>query len=179
MSVIFEKDINAKVIMDVAEKMAVAARTAPKGRGVDNLAIAIVSGEDMARIADKMKEMDRKHGLPSFSRDAENLTQSSAMLLLGTRIKPLGLKKCGICGFGDCAGKEKHPGAPCAFNTGDLGIAAGSAVSVAADNRVDNRIMYSAGMAAIELGIFDADVKIVYGVPLSATAKSPFFDRKQ
>lgn len=179
MSVTFEKDINAKAIMDVAEKMAVAARTAPKGRGVDNLAIAILSGLDMTRIAEKMKEMDQKHDLPSFSRDAENLTQSSAMLLLGTRIKPLGLKKCGICGFGNCAGKEKHPDAPCAFNTGDLGIAAGSAVSVAADNRVDNRIMYSAGMAAIELGIFDADVKIVYGIPLSATAKSPFFDRKQ
>ncbi|EKD68944.1 MAG: hypothetical protein ACD_47C00351G0004 [uncultured bacterium] len=64
MSVTFEKDINAKAVMDIAEKMAVAARTAPKGRGVDNLAIAIVSGADMARIADKMKEMDQKHGVP-------------------------------------------------------------------------------------------------------------------
>ncbi len=178
MSMVFEKDINAKAVMDVAEKMAAAARTAPKGRGVDNLAIALVSGADIIKIADKMKEMDQKYGVPGFSRDAGNLMQSSAMLLLGTKIKPLGLKKCGLCGFSGCAEKEKYPNIPCSFNTGDLGIAVGSAVSIAMDNRIDNRIMYSAGMAALELNIFDTDIKIIYGIPLSATAKNPFFDRK-
>ncbi|MCK4639266.1 MAG: ferredoxin domain-containing protein, partial [Bacteroidales bacterium] len=46
------------------------------------------------------------------------------------------------------------------------------------DNRVDNRIMYTAGQAVIELGLLGEDVKIVYVIPLSATSKNPFFDRK-
>ena len=48
-----------------------------------------------------------------------------------------------------CAEKEKYPNTPCVFNTGDLNLAIGSAVSLAADLRVDNRVMFSIGKAAI------------------------------
>jgi glycerol-3-phosphate dehydrogenase subunit C len=41
--------------------------------------------------------------------------------------------------------------ARCAFNSHDLGIAVGSAVSIAADFHADNRVMYSLGKAAVEL----------------------------
>ncbi len=99
------------------------------------------------------------------------------MLLFGARIQPLGLKKCGMCGFSGCEEKSKHPAVPCVFNSGDLGIALGSAVSVAMEARVDNRIMYTVGQAVIEMGLMGEDVKIVYAVPLSATSKNPFFDR--
>ncbi len=54
----------------------------------------------------------------------------------------------------------------------------GSAVSVAADNRVDNRIMYTAGQAIMKMKILGEDVKIAYGIPLSISGKNPFFDRK-
>ncbi len=40
---------------------------------------------------------------------------------------------------------------------------------------VDNRIMYRAGVLARALGLIDAD--FVMAVPLSATGKSPYFDR--
>ena len=60
----------------------------------------------------------------------------------------------------------------------DLGIAIGSAVSVAADLRVDNRVMYSVGKAALNIGILGEDVKIAYGIPLSISGKNPFFDRR-
>ena len=59
----------------------------------------------------------------------------------------MGLKKCGMCGFENCTEKEKNENVPCAFNTGDLGIAIGSAVSVAADNRADNRVILEWGSA--------------------------------
>jgi len=59
----------------------------------------------------------------------------------------------------------------------DLGIAVGSAVSVAADHRIDNRVMYSAGKGALRLGIFPEDIKIIWGIPLSAGAKSIYYDR--
>jgi uncharacterized ferredoxin-like protein len=88
------------------------------------------------------------------------------------------LDPCGMCGFSNCAEKTEHPDHPCAFNTGDLGIAIGSAVAVAMDNRVDNRIMFSVGMALLEMGTLGNDVKIIYGIPLSISGKNPFFDRK-
>jgi uncharacterized ferredoxin-like protein len=39
--------------------------------------------------------------------------------------------------------------------------------------------MFTAGRAALSLGLFeDAKVTMAYGVPLSVSGKSPFFDRK-
>ena len=84
---------------------------------------------------------------------------------------------CGFCGFKDCAELQKAGGV-CSFNSADLGIATGSLVALAADMRIDNRIMYSAGKAAVELQLLGKDVPLVYGVPLSSSGKSPFFDRK-
>jgi uncharacterized ferredoxin-like protein len=40
----------------------------------------------------------------------------------------------------------------------------------------DNRIMYRAGVAARDMGLVDWD--FVMGIPLSATGKNIFFDRK-
>ena len=60
----------------------------------------------------------------------------------------------------------------------DLGIAIGSAVSVAADGRIDNRVMFSVGKAAMSLGMLGREMALVFGIPLSASGKSPYFDRK-
>jgi len=51
----------------------------------------------------------------------------------------------------------------------------GSAVKIASTLNTDNRIMYSAGVAAKALGVIDADV--IVGIPLSAEGKNIFFDR--
>jgi uncharacterized ferredoxin-like protein len=59
----------------------------------------------------------------------------------------------------------------------DLGIAIGSAVAVAADRRVDTRIMYSIGYAMLHFGMLPGDVVVAHGIPLSASSKNPFFDR--
>lgn len=179
MKLILEQDIRDEAVYGIAQKMAIAARTAPKGRGIDNTVIAIVKKDGIKEISDTIKKMAENDGLPAFFvRDAENILSASAMLLLGTKIEPLNLKPCGFCGFGTCDEKRKHPEAPCAFNTGDLGIAIGSAVSVAMDNRVDNRVMYTVGIAALQMKLLGEDVKIVYGIPLSSASKNPYFDRK-
>ena len=175
-----EEDIRKEAIYDVARKMMIAARTAPKGRGVDNLVISCVDEKTIATISRKMKEMVDKKGWPkSFARDAENILAAPWMVLLGTKIKPLRLTVCGMCGFKNCDEKDTHPDIPCAFNTGDLGIAIGSAVSIATDHRTDNRIMYTVGQVVKELNLLGEDVKIIYGIPLSVSGKNPFFDRKQ
>lgn len=157
--------------------MMTAARTAPKGRGTDNIVIAMTEPEDIEKIAKRMVEIDKEMDFPAFSRDAKNLLKADACIILGTKIQSIGLKKCGMCGFKNCAEKDKYPNHPCTFNTTDLGIAVGSAVSVAMDNRVDNRIFYTAGQAILDLNLLGDEVKIAYAIPLSATSKNIFFDR--
>lgn len=163
-------------LMQAAEQLCVAARTAPKGKGQDLLVTAIVTGEEKAQLSRKMREIAERDQLPFFNRDASNVDGVEVVVLLGSRKAPLGLPNCGYCGFANCAAMAKA-GAFCSFNVGDLGIAVGSAVSRAADLRLDNRIMYSLGKAALELGLLGQEVAIAYGIPLSATGKSPFFDR--
>ncbi len=163
-------------IIKAAERICIAARTAPKGKGKDLLVTAIVTGDEMNDIASRMREIALRDELEFFARDAGNVEASAALVLLGSRKDPLGLSHCGYCGFEDCQ-KMLEAGGTCSFNSGDLGIAVGSAVSRAADLRIDNRVMYSAGKAALELGLLGEEVKIVYGVPLSVSGKSPFFDR--
>ncbi|MBU0469332.1 MAG: ferredoxin [Candidatus Omnitrophica bacterium] len=178
MKVIKEQDVRDETLKIIGHKMMVAARTAPKGKGIDNMEIALVEKDTIKAISDKLKELGEKYDVAGFKRDAENILSSEVMLLLGTRKKALGLKKCGMCGFENCGEKDKHVNIPCVFNTGDLGIAIGSAVSVAADNRVDSRVMYSVGQAVLEMGLFAEDVSIVYAIPISASSKNPFFDRQ-
>jgi uncharacterized ferredoxin-like protein len=59
----------------------------------------------------------------------------------------------------------------------DLGIALGSAVKTASIHNVDNRVMYSAGVTALSLGLLE-ECTVAYGIPLKASGKNIFFDRK-
>jgi uncharacterized ferredoxin-like protein len=178
MKITTEEMIRMDTVHSVARRMLTAARTAPKAKGVDNLELAMVTGTDIEALAVKMEEIGRRgEGIPNFLRDAGNIRKAQAVLLLGTRIKSQGAKFCGRCGFKDCEEKDQHPDFPCTFNSGDLGIAIGSAVSLAMDNRIDNRVMYTIGVAALELKILGEEVRIAFGIPLSVSSKSPFFDR--
>lgn len=170
-------EIEERAVERVAELMCVAARTAPKARGVDNLIVMTVRAGVKDRLVNEMRRIARVSGTKFFERDADCLEKAQLVILLGQKVRPLGLVPCGYCGYESCQENIKNNGL-CAISIGDLGIAIGAAVSVAADHRVDNRIMFSVGKAAINLDIFEEDVKIVYGIPLSATGKNPFFDRK-
>jgi len=162
-------------VMQVARAMMAAARTAPKGKGVDNLEIVTVEGGDLARLAAKMHDYAEELNRMFFHRDAQNIEASEAVVLIGTRIAALGMD-CGMCGYATCAEKNTHQTCPCAFNMNDLGIAVGSASAVAADNRLDSRVMYSVGLSAQRLGMISG-CHAVFAIPLACTGKSPFFDR--
>jgi len=171
------KEILEDALKNIGCKMLLAAQTAPKARGIDNLYMKLIYDKEIVCISDKMKEIGKREEVNFFLRDADNILKAPVVLLIGTKINTVGLKKCGLCGFKNCEEKKKHAHTPCAYNTIDLGIAIGSAVSIAADNRVDNRVMYTIGQAAIEMKLLGDDVGIILGIPLSATAKNPFFDR--
>jgi uncharacterized ferredoxin-like protein len=169
-------DLNA-ILHRVAEQMVLAATTAPKGRGRNNLEAVILEREDLLRLADEMERIGREQGAAAFTRDAGNLRDHAHVaVLLGTRFQTLGLKYCGQCGFANCAANEAAHGV-CVFNPCDLGIAVGSAVSVASQAHADNRIMYTVGLAALGLRLLGSEVRFALGIPLSATGKNPFFDR--
>jgi uncharacterized ferredoxin-like protein len=173
-----EESIRKETVLRIAAEMLTAARTAPKARGVDRLYLAVITNEEIRQLSASMLEFLKKGAPEFFDRDASNLLQADAVLLLGTSYESQGLKLCGYCGFTNCEEKSKHPDVPCVFNTGDLGIAIGAAVSIAADRRIDNRIMYSAGYVAVKTGLTPPEVRLAYAIPLSVSAKNPFFDRK-
>lgn len=165
-------------LIEAAKEMAIAARTAPKGRGRDTIHILILTEDDKDRLADEMHRIGSSEEIGFFIRDAENLKHAPVILLVGTEISPLDIPHCGYCGWKDCQENRDHGHTPCAFSVSDLGTAIGSAAAFAARRHIDNRIMFTAGRAAVDLGLFPSPVRIAYGIPLSATGKNPFFDRK-
>lgn len=160
-----EKEAIKNSVLRVAELMVVAAKTAPKARGVDNItSLILTSREELEKLAQKMEELAEIYG-DFFKRDSESVRKSDAIVLIGCKIVSLGLKKPEV---------YKHD--PDLVNSlVNLGIALGSAVKVASLLNVDNRIMYSIGVAALELKLIDADV--AYGIPLSIKSKNIYFDR--
>ncbi len=182
------EEAEREAVMAAAKLMAAAARTAPKTRGLDSVQTLILDGEDLEALAAAMeaKPQTKAHRLPFFARDAGNVRKSAAVLLIGVTgepKKPEDPLNCGGCGNRSCAefiagGRqegEDYQGPLCLFQAVDLGIAVASAVKVASDLNIDNRIMYTVGAAARQLGLLQSDV--VLGLPLSVSGKSPYFDR--
>ncbi|HEQ79178.1 MAG TPA: hypothetical protein ENN76_02805 [Euryarchaeota archaeon] len=167
----------------VGQLMKLSAKTAPKAMGQDMLELKFVMGEEKDIIARDMLNYAKEHDNPGYTRDGNNLKEAKGCLLIGLkRHSGLGLN-CGACGFSSCEemssaarNESSYEGPNCAIRVTDLGIALGSAVKTATDHNVDNRIMYRIGTSVIRLRLMDAS--IVYGIPLSATGKNIFFDRK-
>lgn len=169
-----ERDSRHEHVLNVARQMMTAARTAPKGKGIDVVEVAIVTGEEIQQLSDLLIVMAEENGLNFFLRDADNILQAECILLIGTREQTQGLN-CGHCGYATCAARAK--GVPCVLNSIDVGIAIGSACATAADMRVDTRVMFSAGIAAQRLNWLK-ECQTVFAIPVSASSKNPFFDRK-
>lgn len=164
-------------VMRVAQQLCAAIRTAPKARGIDMIETLILSGDELTKLSQEMiSYAGGFEEVPFFVRDANNILVSTAVVLAGTRTSRRKLNAaCKLCGFDNCSECAKH-GARCAYDLIDLGIALGSAVALAADMRIDNRIMFSVGQSARSMGYLP-DCSAVMGIPLSATKKSPYFDR--
>ncbi len=188
MPTIKDKKAQMDGVLALAKAMAVAARTAPKARGVDAIETLIVFGKDLESLGQAMEEHgESTHMKDAFKRDARNVRKSLAVLLVGLR--DLGPKKidkplnCGACGHTDCAGflraenKEgkDFPGPVCMFQSMDLGIALSSACALAGRFHVDNRIMYTIGGPSRKLGWMES--RIIIGIPLSCSGKNIYFDR--
>jgi len=130
----------------------------------------------------------RPAGIKFYLRDAGNLEKSDACVLISCKSLDHAGLDCGGCGFATCrdmleAQKQvrKWIGKPlprpnCVIKMADLGIALGSAAKTASLHNVDNRVMFSAGVAALSLGWLEG-CSVAYGLPLKASGKSIYFDR--
>jgi uncharacterized ferredoxin-like protein len=173
-----------EVVEKLALELLVCARTAPKARGQDNLELAIVTDKDeLEKIAQEMEKVaERGEAFKFFKRDADNIRNSEALVLISVDFKnPVGVN-CGACGYTcDTITKVErkvldYEGPICAMRLIDLGIAIGSAVAKAKDLCLDNRVMYTVGVAVKRLGLMPGQV--ILGIPLSVKGKNIYFDRK-
>jgi uncharacterized ferredoxin-like protein len=179
--------VEKEAVITVAGLMALSARTAPKGRGVDEIEVKIVTGEDLTSLSVKMRAYGEAHNLAFFARDGTSMASCDACVLIGVREGTTTGIDCAGCGYRTCrefshAFLQKmdrnapFTGPNCAIRISDLGIAVGSAVKTAQIHNVDNRVMYTAGVAARILG-WMGGCSVVYGIPLKASGKNIFFDR--
>ncbi|MGE5893126.1 MAG: ferredoxin domain-containing protein [bacterium] len=178
-----------KEVAEMAVKlMAASARTAPKAGGKDFLEItAITQEEDLKKIAQAMKEYAPKSTNEAYwLRDASNIENSQALLLVGLGKPVTAGYDCGGCGYRTCGEFTKHrqikdkemgyTGPHCMMRMIDIGVALSSAAKTASLLNVDNRVQQRVGAAARALGFIKGEV--VLGIPVSITGKSIYFDRQ-
>ena len=187
----------ALAVKEAAKIIGISIRTAPKSGGFDDIAYRILTDKQKKALVFKFKDVvaglqkekssDFKKALQlDWDSDADTIDKSDCLLIVGVKgTKALGLN-CGGCGFENCAqflsAKRPRnlsiPGPFCIFKILDLGIAISSAAKAAANFNIDSRIMYKAGLAADKLGLMKGYNPIL-GLPLSASGKNIYFDRKE
>ena len=173
------EDMECRAALDAAARVCAAARTAPKARGIDNIHTAVLTDADKDAVAETMERLGSEMSADFFLRDAGNVRAAGALVLIGIEEGQRGLGEiCGYCHHRNCAACRENSGV-CVYDPIDVGIALGSAAATAADLRMDSRILFSAGRAAKEMGLLGENVGQVFGLPLSVSGKSPFFDRKR
>jgi uncharacterized ferredoxin-like protein len=180
--------VESEAVKSIAGLMALSARTAPKAVGLDSIKIEILTGKDQDTLANQMIKRGKELKIGFFQINGKQVKVSDATLLIGVEGHiPLGIN-CGGCGHATCAemvkavkaGKNKktlYPGPNCVLKISDLGIAVGSAVKTASIHNVDNRIMFSAGVVALQQGKLKG-CSVAYGIPLKASGKNIFWDMK-
>ncbi len=178
----------------IAEFMEISARTAPKTGGIDFLETEVLKEGGISDLADEMIKYGEERGKKNFDRDAENVRNSDAVLLLSLDEPEVCHLDCGACGFSKCENfkvradkgiidseseadetESEFEGPICAWRLLDLGIALGSAVKTASLFNADNRIMYRAGVVARKMNLIDGE--IVLAIPIAAEGKNIYFDR--
>jgi uncharacterized ferredoxin-like protein len=165
-----ERRITMKQVAEMAVQfMAASARTAPK------------------KIANAMKEYAPKSTNEAFwNRDAANIENSQALLLIGLSKPVTAGYDCGACGYPTCnefskskqmkAKEMGYTGPHCVMRMMDIGVALSSAAKTASIHNVDNRVQQRVGAAARALGLIQAEVAM--GIPISIGGKSIYFDRQ-
>lgn len=173
-------------ILAVADLMLVAARTAPKSGGRDDIVTAMATSPETEALAAEIERIAAEEKDAAWLKPVALVRSAVAIVLIGVRGTKAYVCNCGACGYAGCAdfaaaakraGRD-YDGPNCIFKIMDLGVALGSAVKTAGLLNADNRLYYRIGKAARRLGYLP-EASVIIGIPLSATGKNPNFDRER
>lgn len=184
-------------VREAAKIISISIRTAPKSAGIDDIEYKILSDSEKTKVVRETKRISgileknkpdnvRRAIELDWHSDADAIDKSDCLILIAVKgRKALGFN-CSGCGFDNCRefSRAKSPktifmaGPFCIFQLLNLGISLSSAAKAASGLNIDNRIMYRAGLAGYRAG-FLKGYNPIAGLPLSATGKNIYFDRKE
>ena len=80
-----ERELRANTVKALAEAVMTAARTAPKAKGRDLVEVAMITDEDIERLSQTMIQISEESGLKFLLRDAANILQAEAVIIIGIK----------------------------------------------------------------------------------------------
>ena len=165
--------------------------TSPRVGGVGECTIHII--EDQCDIEDLCQQIegmaDENKGWSFFKRDAAILRDADAVMVitsLRSLTDPADIN-CNMCGKLTCEylkEEEKLPREPgvaftgplCIFRANNMGYAIDGIISQARNLGIDYGVYWSAGAAAMRMGLLPKATGFAVAVAISITEKSPFRD---
>ena len=86
-----ERDCRHEHVLDVARQMLTAARTAPKGKGIDVIEAALVTGEDIKKLSEKMVSMVEEQAMTRSELTIKNVSYEN-LGIIPDSFRRLGIK---------------------------------------------------------------------------------------
>jgi uncharacterized ferredoxin-like protein len=186
----FEED-RIQAVKVAAQLLLASGTTAPRVGGVGECTTHILDDECVIEeLCQKIEAMaDEAESWAFFKRDAAMLRDADAVLVvtsLRSLTDPSDIS-CNMCGYMTCDYMrevkkfEKGPGVAytgpiCSFRATNVAYAIGGIVNQARTLGIDHGIFWSAGAAAMRMGILPRDTGFALAVGISVTEKSPFRD---
>ncbi len=186
----FEED-RKEAVQLAARLLLASGTTSPRVGGVGECSVHILDDEcDIEDLCQQLEEMSgEKKSWDFFRRDAAMLRDADAVLII-TSLRSLTDPSdinCNMCGYLTCEymrEKEKlqkgpgvaYTGPLCAFRAANVAYAIGGMVSQARTLGIDYGIFWSAGAAAMRMGMLPQATGFAVAVAISVTEKSPFKD---
>jgi uncharacterized ferredoxin-like protein len=185
-------ETDRKEAVRIAARMLLASgTTSPRVGGVGECTIHVI--EDQCDIEDLCQQIetmaDENKGWDFFKRDAAILRDADAVMVitsLRSLTDPADIN-CNMCGKLTCEylkEEDKLPREPgvaftgplCIFRANNIGYAIDGIVSQARNLGIDYGVYWSAGAAAMRLGLLPKAAGFAVAVAISVTEKSPFRD---
>lgn len=104
-----ERDARHEHILQVARQMMTAARTAPKGKGIDIIEVALITDEEIKQLSDTMVAMVEEHGMKFFLRDADNILNAECVILIRNARASAGLELWPLWIYNLCRAYGRSP----------------------------------------------------------------------
>jgi len=186
----FEAD-RMDAVKIAARLLLASATTAPRVGGVGECTIHILDDEcDIEDLCQKVEEMATDNeSWQFFLRDAQMLRDADAVLLitsLRSKTDPADIN-CNMCGKLTCEYLREaeelprepavaYPGPLCIFRANNIAYAIDGMISLARNLGIDYGLFWSAGAAAMRMGLLPKNTGFAMAVGISVTEKSPFRD---